>query len=76
MTTTAPDEAASGQGDTTVTVYPDGPLLVRGPVTIRHADGTVYTNARKTVALCRCGKSGSKPWCDGTHKVLTAAARR
>jgi CDGSH-type Zn-finger protein len=48
-------------------VYPDGPLVVRGPVTIQHADGQVVETGR-TVALCRCGRSALKPLCDGSHK--------
>lgn len=50
-----------------VTVYPDGPLVVRGPVTVKHADGEVVETGR-IVALCRCGRSASKPLCDGSHK--------
>jgi CDGSH-type Zn-finger protein len=53
----------------TITAYEDGPLLVRGPVTYRTQDGQVVDPGRATVALCRCGKSASKPFCDGTHKV-------
>jgi CDGSH-type Zn-finger protein len=55
--------------EVTITAYEDGPLLVRGPVTFRTQDGEVIDAGRETVALCRCGKSGSKPFCDGTHKV-------
>jgi CDGSH-type Zn-finger protein len=55
--------------EVTITAYEDGPLLVRGPVTFRTQDGDVIDAGRETVALCRCGKSGSKPFCDGTHKV-------
>ena len=55
--------------EVTITAYEDGPLLVRGPVTFRTQDGDVINAGRETVALCRCGKSGSKPFCDGTHKV-------
>ncbi|NLT56782.1 MAG: CDGSH iron-sulfur domain-containing protein [Actinomycetales bacterium] len=53
----------------TVTVCPDGPLLVRGDVEIRTADGDVVPRGRSTVALCRCGRTGRAPWCDGTHKL-------
>jgi CDGSH-type Zn-finger protein len=53
----------------TITAYEDGPLLVRGPVRFRTQDGDVIDPGRATVALCRCGKSASKPFCDGTHKV-------
>jgi CDGSH-type Zn-finger protein len=57
-----------------VTVYPDGPLVVRGPVTIRHADGHVVETGR-IVALCRCGRSALKPLCDGSHKRGSVAKR-
>ena len=53
----------------TVTACPDGPLLVRGDVDWRAADGTPLDPGRRTVALCRCGGSATRPWCDGTHKV-------
>jgi CDGSH-type Zn-finger protein len=53
----------------TITAYEDGPLLVRGPVTFLTQDGEEVDPGRATVALCRCGKSASKPFCDGTHKV-------
>ncbi|MDT8915214.1 CDGSH iron-sulfur domain-containing protein [Amycolatopsis sp. PS_44_ISF1] len=53
----------------TITPYEDGPLLVRGEVEIRTPDGTVIDPGRSTVALCRCGFSAVKPFCDGTHKV-------
>jgi CDGSH-type Zn-finger protein len=58
-----------GADVTTITVYPDGPLLVRGPARIRTPQGEEFVNTRAVRALCRCGKSASKPWCDGTHKV-------
>ena len=49
-----------------VTVAPDGPLYLRGDVTIRDASGeTVLTDTR--VALCRCGLSRHKPFCDNSH---------
>ncbi len=52
-----------------VTPYPDGPLIVRGPFRLLDADGTPIENARVPTALCRCGKSRLKPFCDGTHKL-------
>jgi CDGSH-type Zn-finger protein len=51
-----------------ITAYPDGPLLVRGDVDLRDADGAPIEKRRRTVALCRCGLSTIKPFCDGTHK--------
>lgn len=53
-----------------VTACPHGPLLVRGDVEILLPDGTPAPRRRQTVALCRCGASGIKPYCDGTHKVI------
>lgn len=53
----------------TITPYPDGPLLVRGDVDLRTVDGEPIPRRRRTVALCRCGLSSIKPFCDGTHKL-------
>jgi len=53
-----------------VVACPDGPLLVRGDVEIVGPDGEVLPRDRRTVALCRCGTSSIKPWCDGTHKAI------
>ena len=53
----------------TITAYTDGPLLLRGDVELRAADGTPIERNRPTVALCRCGLSAIKPFCDGTHKL-------
>ncbi|MCC2335128.1 CDGSH iron-sulfur domain-containing protein [Cellulomonas wangsupingiae] len=63
---TARDEP---RGPVRITPCPDGPLLVRGSIEIVGADGEVLVPARRTVALCRCGGTGTPPWCDGTHKV-------
>jgi CDGSH-type Zn-finger protein len=43
-----------------------GPLWVRGGVPVISADGSTY-EVRNRVALCRCGASGNKPFCDGSH---------
>lgn len=60
-----------------ITPLENGPYLVKGPVTLRDADGAEYQLDRETIALCRCGGSTSKPFCDGTHsKVGFAAAER
>lgn len=48
----------------------DGPLLVRGAARILDASGEPVETHRKTVALCRCGVSAIKPFCDGTHKAI------
>ena len=56
--------------DVIITPYRDGPLIVRGPFTLQDQDGNVIDAGRETVALCRCGKSRIRPFCDGTHKVI------
>ncbi|WP_325471009.1 MULTISPECIES: CDGSH iron-sulfur domain-containing protein [unclassified Microbacterium] len=53
-----------------ITACADGPLLVRGAVQVIGEDGQPIDNPRRTVALCRCGASAIKPWCDGTHKLI------
>jgi len=53
-----------------VTPYPDGPYLVRGEFELIDSDGRPIDARRETVALCRCGASRTKPFCDGTHKTI------
>lgn len=52
---------------TEVAVIPDGPLWVSGGIAVTDADGGPL-ETRNRVTLCRCGASGSKPHCDGSHK--------
>ena len=52
-----------------ITPYRDGPILIRGPFTLTDQDGNAIATHRQTVALCRCGRSSRKPFCDGTHKL-------
>ena len=53
-------------GETTVRASSNGPLLVSGGIRVLAADGTVLY-AGERAALCRCGGSSNKPFCDGTH---------
>ena len=53
-----------------ITPYCDGPLLVRGPFKLLDQAGNEIELHRKTIALCRCGRSKIKPFCDGTHKAV------
>ncbi|HEV2754938.1 MAG TPA: CDGSH iron-sulfur domain-containing protein [Actinomycetota bacterium] len=57
-----------------ITPYEDGPLLVRGSFELVDQDGNAIPVHRKTIALCRCGKSRIKPFCDGTHKSTRFSA--
>ncbi|KKK05855.1 CDGSH iron-sulfur domain-containing protein [Micromonospora sp. HK10] len=54
----------------TITPYQDGPLLVRGDFALLTPDGEAIETRRGTIALCRCGRSARKPFCDGTHKAV------
>ena len=54
----------------TIVAFPNGPLLVRGDFDIVDPDGNRLRRSRKTVALCRCGASMLKPYCDGSHKMI------
>ena len=58
-----------------ITPYRDGPLLVRGPVQLAAPGGAPVSSDRDPIALCRCGKSKRKPFCDGTHKLVGFRAR-
>lgn len=58
----------------TITPYRDGPLLIRGPFRMVDQDGREIDVDRRTVALCRCGKSRIRPFCDGTHKLVRFSA--
>jgi CDGSH-type Zn-finger protein len=60
-----PDDVDPGA---TITPYRDGPLIVRGNFRLTDQDGAEIDPGRDTVALCRCGKSAIKPFCDGSHK--------
>jgi CDGSH-type Zn-finger protein len=53
-----------------ITSYRDGPLLVRGPFRLEDQNGDAIETDRDTIALCRCGKSRQRPFCDGSHKLV------
>jgi CDGSH-type Zn-finger protein len=50
----------------------NGPYKVTGPITLIDADGNRYElpDDGKPIALCRCGGSATKPFCDSTHKRI------
>jgi uncharacterized Fe-S cluster protein YjdI len=63
------DEAADVAGveaESLVEAVPNGPLLVYGNITVRDPSGG-ETRKNKVTAFCRCGQSGNKPYCDGSH---------
>lgn len=51
-----------------VTLLPEGPMLVEGPVSVQMADGTTVTSDRPVVALCTCRRSRRQPFCDTSHR--------
>lgn len=54
--------------DTEITIRPNGPYRVSGPIKLLDSDGNaVDLGGRDVFALCRCGSSSNKPFCDGTH---------
>jgi uncharacterized Fe-S cluster protein YjdI len=54
--------------ETTITLMENGPLLLRGNVRILDANGN-EVSVLDRAALCRCGGSKNKPFCDGTHRT-------
>lgn len=61
-----------------ITAYESGPYVVKGPARLLDVDGDSWdTEERTSFALCRCGGSTNKPFCDGTHsKIGFEAAER
>lgn len=64
-----PAEADGATIETIAEVMKNGPLLVYGNITVKDADGSEVRKSKVT-AFCRCGASGNKPYCDGTHTKI------
>jgi len=62
-------------GEVVIKVRDDGPYKVTGTVTITDADGTPLELPGGPVVLCRCGRSQTKPFCDGSHRATAFVAR-
>lgn len=56
--------------ETEIIACVDGPLLVRGDIDLVSSTGEPIERNRRTIALCRCGASLIKPFCDGSHKMV------
>ena len=55
--------------EVTIRVAPNGPLLVEGSVDVLDSAGAAFPSGDKpVVALCRCGASKNRPFCDGSHR--------
>ena len=62
--------------DVTIAVLDNGPLIVKGDFAVADAEGHAFSKQNQ-VALCRCGASANKPFCDGAHaKTGFEAAER
>lgn len=53
-----------------IRMRPNGPFVVEGPFTLVDSEGAEFTISpdKPAVALCRCGESKNRPFCDGAHK--------
>jgi CDGSH-type Zn-finger protein len=55
---------------TTIRLRLNGPIVIEGDdVEVVDWDGRVYPIEKRPVALCRCGQSSRKPFCDGAHRT-------
>lgn len=54
-----------------VSIRDNGPLLVSGPIEVVDGEGKalILSPDKPAIALCRCGASANKPFCDGAHKA-------
>jgi len=56
---------------TRIRLRKNGPYLIEdADVQVVDWEGHEYTIERRPVALCRCGGSTDKPFCDGTHRTI------
>ena len=55
--------------DVTIQVLKNGPLVVKGTAQMVDAEGNPISTQGPAVALCRCGHSAKKPFCDGSHRT-------
>lgn len=55
--------------DVSIKLMDNGPLYVTGPVELVDGAGNRFST-KAQFALCRCGGSQNKPFCDGTHKAI------
>ncbi len=62
-------ELSVSGGKLSISAVPDGPLIITGNVTIIAGSGRKAWQGND-VALCRCGASRNKPFCDGSHKTI------
>ena len=56
--------------DVRIRMRPSGPFVVEGPVELVDSEGNAFDISpdKPAIALCRCGESKNRPFCDGAHK--------
>lgn len=68
-----PNAPATPSAGVTITLRPNGPMLVQGDVTVIGTDGVEIDRGGR-VAFCRCGASNTKPFCDRSHMAAEFVA--
>jgi CDGSH-type Zn-finger protein len=53
--------------EVTIQAFKNGPFIVKGAVKVLDHEGREFNAEGKAIALCRCGQSANRPFCDGTH---------
>jgi len=55
--------------DVNIRMRPNGPFVVEGPITLTDSQGNQFQLSpdKPAIALCRCGQSANRPFCDGAH---------
>ncbi len=63
-----PNAGAGAVPAVKITVRPNGPFRVEGPISLVDAEGKAWDlTGKPAISLCRCGMSTKRPFCDGTH---------
>lgn len=63
-------ESEEATGTLKIKATKNGPFLIDSPVEIEISSGEIKTSEGKMTALCRCGASSNKPFCDGSHTEI------
>ena len=61
------EEAKNEEKAAEISIIKNGPIIIKGSFKIKDIDGKEIT-CKKSVAICRCGLTKNKPYCDGAHK--------
>jgi len=59
----------NAKNETVIEISANGPLIVKGVEKMKNAQGEDLPT-KPVMALCRCGASANKPFCDGTHRKI------